>query len=137
MTIDPIDLTPLLDAAGPGVHWTLDGSADLNANLVRLEPGGAIGEHTNDAVEVLLVALSGRGTIQIDGVEHPVGPLTAIAVPKGSRRRIQAGDRAPGLTYLTVHRRRGPLSIATPKDQCEEGGEDPCLAHLLDDDGRL
>jgi quercetin dioxygenase-like cupin family protein len=133
----PIDLAPLVDAAGAGVHWTLDGSPDLNANLVRLEPNGAIGEHTNDAVDVLVVVLAGAGSIRIDGVDHPVGPLTVTSIPRGTRRRIQAGERPPGLTYLTVHRRRGLLTIAPPADRCDEGGEAPCLAHLLDHDGTV
>ena len=133
----PVDLSPLVEAPGAGVHWSLHESADLNANLVRLEPNGAIGEHTNDAVEVLVVVLAGEGTIRVDGVEHRVGPLTVTSIPTGSRRRIQAGPAVPGLTYLTVHRRRGLLTIAPPADHCDEGGEAPCLAHLLDDEGTI
>jgi len=133
----PVDLSGVLDAAGTGVHWTLEDSADLNANLVRLEPGAAIGEHRNDAVDVLVVVVAGAGTVRIEGVDHAVGPHAVVPIPKGASRRIAADEHPPGLSYLTVHRRRGPLTIGRPADGREEGGEGPCLAHLVDDDGTI
>lgn len=134
---DPVDLSALVDVAGDGVHWTLEGSSDLNANLVRLEPGHSIGEHRNDAVDVVLLVIAGGGTVRLDGVEHAVGPHTLLSIPKGVARRIAAGDEPPGLAYLTVHRRRGLLTIGGAADLCELGGEGPCLAPFLDDDGKV
>ena len=92
-----------------GVLWTLEGSGDLNANLVRFEAGGGVGEHVNDEVDVIILGISGTGFVEVDGREHPVSNGTMTFVPKGARRstRSASGDFA----YLTVHRRRGPLQI--------------------------
>lgn len=107
-----VDLAAVMDAAShgdgaDGVHWTLAPAGDLNANLVRLEPGHGVDHHVNDSVDVVIVVLSGAGTATVDGDEHPIGPRRLLHVPKGAGRRIQAGDE--GLWYLTVHvRRSGP-----------------------------
>ena len=37
-----------------GAVWSLPHGGDLNANLVRLDASGRIGEHINDDVDVLL-----------------------------------------------------------------------------------
>ena len=67
-----VDLTSLFDAAGDGVHWTLEPDSDLNANLVRLDPAHQMAEHVNDEVDVLLVALAGSGQIVLGGRRVPV-----------------------------------------------------------------
>lgn len=104
------DLGPLLDAPGDGVHWTLPAEGDLNANLVRLEPGHGIGEHVNDEVDVLLVVLAGAGEARVDGAPVVLARDQVVLLPSGSRRSIEAGPA--GLAYVTVHRRRrGGLSI--------------------------
>jgi quercetin dioxygenase-like cupin family protein len=97
--------------AGDGVHWTLDESDDLNVNLVHLEAGSVVAAHVNSALEVVIVVLDGTGRVVIDGDTRPLTILTLILVPKDAERSIHAGDA--GLTYLTVHRRRGPLEIKT------------------------
>lgn len=107
-----VDLAAVMAAAASGdgadgVHWTLDRPSDLNANLVRLEPDHGVAHHVNDSVDVVLVILSGSGTVTVDGDDLPVGPRQLLHVPKGTGRRIRAG--ADGLWYLTVHvRRSGP-----------------------------
>ena len=98
-----------VEPTGDGVQWTLKASTDLNANLVWLAPGHEVGEHLNDAVDVLVVVLAGEGRVEVDGDPIPVAPQTVVHVAKGSRRRIEAGEA--GLRYLTVHRRRGPLAV--------------------------
>ena len=92
-----------------GVVWALEASSELNANLVRFESGGGVGEHVNDEVDVIIVGISGSGFVEVDGEEHPVSNGTMTFVPKEARRstRSASGDFA----YLTVHRRRGPLQI--------------------------
>jgi quercetin dioxygenase-like cupin family protein len=106
------DLGPLLDATGDGVHWTLEPDGDLNANLVRLDPSRSIEEHGNDEVDVLLVVLDGRGHLVLATRTVALAAQVLALVPKGERRAIHAGP--DGLTYLTVHRRRGGLAI-TPR----------------------
>ncbi len=92
-----------------GVIWTLEGSGDLNANLVRFEAGGGVGDHVNDEVDVLIVGVSGTGAVQVDGREHPVSSGTMVFVPRGAGRSTRAASE--GFAYLSVHRRRGPLRI--------------------------
>lgn len=111
---DPVtDIGARLPLAGDGVHWTLHVSDDLNANLVHLDPGHEVGAHVNDSVDVLLVVFEGQGEVVVDGDRHALGPTAVAHVPCGARRSIHAG--ASGLTYLTVHRRRGGLAIGPPR----------------------
>jgi quercetin dioxygenase-like cupin family protein len=104
-----VDLAPLLEDPGDGVHWTLSGPSELNANLVRLEAGHAVAEHRNDAVDVLVVLLAGGGHLTVDGRAVELRPHVVAHVPRGSDRRLDAGP--DGLSYLTVHVRRAPLGV--------------------------
>jgi quercetin dioxygenase-like cupin family protein len=92
-----------------GVVWTLEGSGDLNANLVRFEAGRGVEEHVNDEVEVLIVGVSGSGLVGVNGEEHPVSNGDMVFVPLGVRRYTRAVSDE--FAYLSVHRRRGPLRI--------------------------
>jgi len=117
-TATTIDLGPLLRelerAGGDGVHWTLEGPSELNANLARLDPGHEMPEHVNDAVDVLLVVLAGRGLLRVGTRAVPLAPPALAHLPKGERRAVQAGPE--GLAYLTVHRRR-PGPEITPRNR--------------------
>ena len=104
------DLGAVPLAGADGVVWSLDERHDLNANLVRLSPGGAVGEHRNDEVDVLVVVLAGSGTLVVDGEPVALAADRIVAVPRGTRRSIRASDDE-GLLHLTVHRQRGPLTI--------------------------
>jgi quercetin dioxygenase-like cupin family protein len=119
-------------ASGDGVHWTLEADGDLNANLVHLDGGSEVATHRNDEVDVAVVVLGGAGALGVDGEEHRLERHVVAAVPKGTSRRIAAGGT--GLTYLTVHRRRGGLGISSrpPRAVEDVGGESACFAHLLD-----
>lgn len=114
--VDPVsvvDLSAMADESG-GAIWSLAHGGDLDANLVRLEPDAGVGEHVNNDVDVLLVARSGDGTVTIDGSGHPLGPDHVALIPRGAARSITAGRS--GFTYMSVHRRRSPLTI-NPKPQ--------------------
>jgi quercetin dioxygenase-like cupin family protein len=87
----------------PGAVWRLDGE-DLQANLVRLEPGDRIQAHRNHDVEVLVVAVAGQGELTVDGQVHQLTPMVLVHVPKATVRAVMAVDGP--LTYLSVHRRR-------------------------------
>jgi quercetin dioxygenase-like cupin family protein len=98
----------LLGGSGTGPLWGL-ASTDLNATLLAWPAGHEIAEHVNAELDVLVVALAGSGNVLIDGEDHELAAGAAILVPRGTRRRITAGET--GLRYLSVHRRRGPLQI--------------------------
>jgi quercetin dioxygenase-like cupin family protein len=114
--VAPLNLASL--AAGgshPGALWRLDGQ-DLQANLVRLGPGDRIQPHRNDAVEVLMVVVSGRGERTLDGQIHQLAPLILAHLPKGTVRAVAAVDGP--LAYLSVHRRRlAGLQVGRPAQQ--------------------
>jgi quercetin dioxygenase-like cupin family protein len=106
---DRLDLRTLLPLRGDGVHWTLDRPADLNVNLVHLDAGHEVGEHVNDAVDVVVVGLDGTGGAHVGDGHHDLGPAVVLHIPKGARRTIRAGGL--GFTYLTIHQRRGGPSV--------------------------
>ena len=108
-----IDLADVAADAG-GAIWSLPHGGDLDANLVRLHPRQAIDDHVNDEVDVLISLRSGSGEVVVDGVAHPLTPDTLVLVPRGASRRLTAGDS--GISYLTVHRGRGPLTIGGSTD---------------------
>lgn len=110
MSGDPLILDPDSVATGSGgAIWNLPHGGDLDANLVRLDPGQAIGAHINDDVDVLLVVRSGTGRLEVDGQTGQLGADHLALIPKGSQRSIVAGPS--GITYLSIHRRRSPLGI--------------------------
>ncbi len=104
-----VNLREVIAAAGEGAVWTLRGSEDLNANLVRFTRGRGVDEHTNTEVDVIVVGVSGSGVVTIDGDEHPLSAGTLAFVPKGTRRSTRSTSE--DFAYLSVHRRRGPLRI--------------------------
>ena len=108
-----VDLQDLIITAGEraGAIWSLQGSEDLNANLVRFASGRGVDEHTNAEVDVIFVGVSGSGVITVDGDEHLLSTGTMVFVPKGTRR--STSSTSEGFAYLSIHRRRGPLRIET------------------------
>lgn len=104
-----VDLVSI-DGSG-GAVWSLPHGGDLDANLVRLDPGSAIGEHVNTEVDVLIVVREGDGDLTVDGVVHMLSGSSLALVKKGSTRSLRAGER--GIAYLSVHRGRAPLTVRT------------------------
>jgi len=92
-----------------GAIWSLPHGGDLDANLVRLDPGTDIGTHVNDEVDVLLFVQSGSAVLTIDEQPRRLAADHLALVSKGSQRSIVAGDS--GISYLSIHRGRGPLRI--------------------------
>ena len=98
------------DLAGNGVHRTLtDGAGDLNVNLVHLDAGSEIAGHVNSEVDVLMIVLEGNGLLHVDDASHEIVASSLAYVTQGRQRSIVAGP--DGLTYLTAHRSRRPLSV--------------------------
>lgn len=102
-----VDLSAVDDGGPPGSVWSLPHGGDLDANLVRLGPGGSIGVHVNDDVDVMMIVRSGTCEAEVDGRCVALSVDDLIVVPRGARRSLTAGPG--GITYLSVHRRRGPL----------------------------
>lgn len=104
--VEPVDL---LAGSGIGPLWGM-ASSDLNATLLSWPSGHEVAEHVNADLDVLVVVLGGAGTATVDGHPHALAAGSAILVPRGARRRIEAGG--DGLRYVSIHRRRGPLQVS-------------------------
>lgn len=100
------------DTTGPsGVVWSLPHGGDLDANVVHLGAGDAIGAHVNDEVDVLISVVAGRGVLTVADTTVQLRPGVLALIPRGHRRGVAAaGD---GITYLSIHRRRPGLTIGT------------------------
>jgi mannose-6-phosphate isomerase-like protein (cupin superfamily) len=103
-----VDMTRL-GPAGSGAIWSLPHDGDLDANVVRLTGGQEIGQHVNNDVDVFVIVWLGTGEVATDDRTLPLRPGLATLVPRGTSRTIRAGHE--GMTYVTVHRRRGPLTV--------------------------
>ena len=101
------DLSVMAGESG-GAVWSLAHGGDLDANLVRLESDGGVGEHVNNDVDVLLVARSGGGTVTIDGTPDAVGTdLAAWEYVEGAQANISmvatfSGSYVPTLEQVYV-----------------------------------
>ncbi len=93
-----------------GAIWSLPHGGDLDANLVRLDPGAGVGSHINNDVDVLVFVQAGTGELIVDEQPRQLGTDHLALIPKGSQRSIVAGDA--GITYLSIHRQRSPLGIS-------------------------
>jgi len=105
-----VEVAALLAAAeGPGPVWSAT-TVDLNVNLIAFDAGQGVPPHVNDEVDVLILAVSGEGVVEVDGVAHRLGAGHLCLIPKGASRSIRAlGGR---FAYVTCHRRRGGLMPA-------------------------
>lgn len=118
-----VDLAALAGASDrAGVIW-VGGETDLNINLVRFGADEGVAAHVNEEVEVLLIGVAGAGIIEVDGHSYPIGPGSALVIPRGARRATMAG--AAGFAYLTCHRRRAglwPTGLPRPGTQSAPSG---------------
>ena len=114
--VGPVDLAGIsASVGGPGTVWTERDGSDLNANLVRFPEGEGVGEHVNGEVDVLFVGVSGSGTVEVDGRGHALGPGILVLVPRGARRATRSAS--DDFSYLTVHRRRGPVRLGAGRQR--------------------
>ncbi|WP_165989807.1 cupin domain-containing protein [Streptomyces sp. YIM 98790] len=129
------DLLRGIAADRSGALWRLTGAErQLDANVVRLPPGGSVADHAEPELDVLVAVLAGRGVLRHGGAERDLLPGAVHLVPRGTVRGVRAGPE--GLVWLTVHRRRPGLSVrglrrapgrGAAGPEPEEGGEPACL----------
>jgi quercetin dioxygenase-like cupin family protein len=103
-----IDLLQAADGLGP--LWGAQ-SEDLNATLLSWGAGHVVPEHVNAERDVVVIVVSGSATIEVDGVPHALEEAQLVLLPRGTARKIVAGDA--GVRYVSVHRRRDPLMPAS------------------------
>ena len=96
------DLAALAAGAAPGSAWEAS-VEDLRARLVVVAAGTELPAHVNREADLVLVGISGTGSVVVDDHPHPFAPGGVVIVPKGTRRLVTAGTG--GLAFLAVHRR--------------------------------
>lgn len=95
------------------VAWKLElRDRHLDANLIRLAPGGEIGKHQGGEVDVLVHILAGSGTVGTGGDDVAVTAGDLLWLPRLSTRSFAAGP--DGLSYLTIHNHREPQLTIEP-----------------------
>lgn len=110
------DTAELIAGAGDdaGALWRLaEPGRQLDSNVVRLRPGERVDTHAEPDLDVMLLVLSGGGTLTTDEGDQDLTPGTLLWLPRTSRRSL-AADAPDGLCYLTVHRRRAGMQIRRP-----------------------
>ena len=123
--IPPVDLASLAAAGGhPGARWRLDGE-ELQANLVRLDRGDRIQPHHNDEVEVLVVVVSGRGELTLDGQVHQLARLSSPTCPRGRSERSRSWTGRSLTCRSTAANRRDYSWVDTPGDPDTPKGKPP------------
>lgn len=99
-----------------GTVWTLEGSEDLNANLIRFTSGG-IGEHVNEEVDVIMVGIMGLGIVTMGEEEHWLLSGKLVFIPRGERHSVRSASEE--FAYLSIHRRRGPIRLGRKEESNE------------------
>lgn len=65
-----------------------------------LPPGGATQRHYHRISEEFYYILEGRGTMEINGEAHGVGPGDAILIPAGAWHQIRSEEDGDSLRFL-------------------------------------
>ncbi len=97
-------------AAEAGSAWRLEpAERGLDANVIVLPAGDEIRTHTGPELDVVIVVLTGSGTLETEADAIALEPGGIVWLPARSQRRFIAGD--DGLRYFSVHQRKPGLGI--------------------------
>lgn len=100
------------EADATGAVWKLQHrDRELDSNMIRLPPDGRIEDHNGADLDVMWVILTGSGTLHTETEDVALSPGKVVWLPARSRRGVVAG--ADGVGYLTVHKRRQSLQLAS------------------------
>ena len=111
----PANVREIAAAGGDafGILWRLrEEGRQLDANLVHLPAGERIGTHAEPDLDLLLVVVTGTGTLTTEDGALPLASGSLAWLAHGQARAVEAGPE--GLSYLTVHRRREGMRIGFP-----------------------
>jgi len=79
------------------------GATAFGINVLRLPPNTDAypeHDHSEDGQEEVYVVVFGAATLQVEGEEHELTPITLARVPAGTKRRWVTGDE--GVTLVAV-----------------------------------
>ena len=86
-----------------GPLWGCE-TGDLNATYLVLGSGDETPRHVNSAVDVIMVVLTGRGALTLNGHVHELSAGDVAVLRKGEERSLSAAE-AP-FSYVNIHKRR-------------------------------
>jgi putative monooxygenase len=78
------------------------GAASLINGITIFDPGAAVPLHSHNCEESVVI-LSGRALVEIDGVEHEVGPEDATFLPANIPHRFKNASQTEGLRILWTY----------------------------------
>ena len=104
-----VDMTSI---EGRGPAWGT-ATGDLNATLLVWAAGEGQPRHVNEERDVLLVVIAGSGIVTVAAEATAASAGTLVVIPRGAPREVTAGTE--GMRCLTVHKRRGGLTIRSPE----------------------
>ncbi|MGA7668807.1 MAG: cupin domain-containing protein [Nitrolancea sp.] len=102
-----LDLLGVAAQGGRGAILSRE-TEDLDLNLVRFSDGAGVASHVNREVDVLLVAMSGSGTVAVGDDQFLLEPGQSLLIPKNTVRSV-VSPASGEFVYLSVHRRRSGL----------------------------
>lgn len=79
----------------------------------QLEAGGHVGVHRQETDDELVIVVSGRATVHVDGTPHALGVGGSVGLRLGALLAIGNDDPGAALEYLIVKARRAAPLLAT------------------------
>lgn len=116
MTLDPARAhvrRDLFGGRGEVRVWNVGGQVPPFTAVLwcQLEAGGSVGAHRQETDDEVVIVVSGRARVQVDGVAHALGPGGSVGLTLGSLLAIANDDPVGALDYLIVKARRAaPLA---------------------------
>ena len=86
--------------------------------VMRIPPGGEIGEEVHEGVDQVLVFVAGEGVAIIDGERSVVAPDRLVQVPAGARHNV-VNTGGMDLRLYTVYAPPGPPSDPRTKAEAD------------------
>jgi mannose-6-phosphate isomerase-like protein (cupin superfamily) len=108
------------------VRTTIDSSRGcerLEQRVIRFSPGRSAERGADGRQEVLFV-VSGRGTLSLDGTDHPLEPATAAFVAPGDSYTVDAPE---GLLIVSVTAPASELGVGSGRRVTVRFDEQPAL----------
>ncbi|MFE9663865.1 AraC family ligand binding domain-containing protein [Streptomyces sp. NPDC005955] len=113
--------------------WRLDAAErQLDAEVIRVAPGGEYTSPAPEAGDLLLYVTAGSGHLECGSRLEAVDPGCVTWVPPGARHTLTAG--AEGLGFLAVRAQPTPSTPPPPPGRDgtgPSGGEPACLLHRV------
>ena len=111
MTLDPARAhlrRDLFGGRGEVRVWNLGGQVPPFTAVLwcQLEAGGHVGAHRQETDDELVIVVSGRATVHVDGTPHARGAGGSVGLRLGALLAIGNDDPGAALDYLIVKARR-------------------------------